>query len=310
MKQLIIDTDFETDCDDAGALAVAHALQESGKIKLAGVVASIHSPWPAAGVRAFNLAFNRPDVPVGTNRRNENGEAYRRIALDHTPRLYHRAMAERFPAALPERFTPEEGVTLYTRLLQEAPDGGVVICAIGLLTVLAALLDSGAAPLIARKVKQLVTMAEAPFPCGNDGFNWNMDRVSAQRVLTDWPTPVVVSPLGRDVETTAWNCGEGVRAELLQLAYRQMGGGDRRYRRASWGQLGVLYAAGELDAQVELSPPGEIHYDPVTGGHRWIPGDRKRRFLHRKADSTVLAALVQSWMCRACQITQEAIPCV
>ena len=48
MNSLIIDTDFETDCDDAGALAVACALADAGRIRLLGVNASVCSPWPAA----------------------------------------------------------------------------------------------------------------------------------------------------------------------------------------------------------------------------------------------------------------------
>lgn len=46
-------------------------------------------------------------------------------------RLYHRAMAEAVPEALPDRFRPEEGVALYRRLLEQAEDGSVTICAIG-----------------------------------------------------------------------------------------------------------------------------------------------------------------------------------
>ncbi|HCH85950.1 MAG TPA: nucleoside hydrolase, partial [Lentisphaeria bacterium] len=55
METIILDTDFETDCDDAGALCVLHALARRGNAAIAGVIASVHSPWPAAGVRALNL---------------------------------------------------------------------------------------------------------------------------------------------------------------------------------------------------------------------------------------------------------------
>ena len=49
MEKLIIDTDFETDCDDAGALAILHGLADRGLIEPLGIVASVNSGWPAAG---------------------------------------------------------------------------------------------------------------------------------------------------------------------------------------------------------------------------------------------------------------------
>lgn len=48
MEKLIIDTDFETDCDDAGALAILHGLADRGLVEPLGIVASVNSCWPAA----------------------------------------------------------------------------------------------------------------------------------------------------------------------------------------------------------------------------------------------------------------------
>ena len=59
IPRLIIDTDFETDCDDAGALAVAHKLADEKLIDLAAVNASVNSPLPALGTAALNAAFGR-----------------------------------------------------------------------------------------------------------------------------------------------------------------------------------------------------------------------------------------------------------
>ena len=140
METIILDTDFETDCDDAGALCVLHALARRGNAAIAGIIASVHSPWPAAGVRALNLRLGRPDIPVGCNFDYPDSGRYRQHRERMPGRLYHRAMAEAVPEALPDRFRPEEGVALYRRLLEQAEDGSVTICAIGLLTLLAELL--------------------------------------------------------------------------------------------------------------------------------------------------------------------------
>jgi hypothetical protein len=62
IPRLIIDTDFETDCDDAGALAVAHKLADENIIELAAVNASVNSPLPALGAAALNAAFGRRNI--------------------------------------------------------------------------------------------------------------------------------------------------------------------------------------------------------------------------------------------------------
>ena len=51
METIILDTDFETDCDDAGALCVLHALARRGNAAIAGVIASVHSSRRPSGLR-------------------------------------------------------------------------------------------------------------------------------------------------------------------------------------------------------------------------------------------------------------------
>ena len=110
MEKLIIDTDFETDCDDAGALAILHGLADRGLIEPLGIVASVNSCWPAAGVRALNLAFGRPELPVGCNFDCPDTFAYRLHRENHIPQLYHWKLVQRRPEASPGRFRPEEAV--------------------------------------------------------------------------------------------------------------------------------------------------------------------------------------------------------
>lgn len=302
MTRLIVDTDFETDCDDAGALAVLHGLADCGKVEILGINGSICSPLPAAGICAFNRAFNRARLPVGCNRSVANGPVYRALAEKLRERMYHGEMARQLAGEI----VPEDSFSFYTRLLENAPDHSVTICAIGLLSSLAELLQRGAGELIRRKVVRLVTMAEAACPDGKDGFNWNMDRHSAEIVLREWPGPIVVTALGGDVLTSAVPCGTTPRAEMLRIAYRRMGGGDVSYRRSSWDQIAVLCAADMLGSMAALSEPGDICYCPESGEHHWSPGNGRRSFLLPKASPEELAAFVQDWMIRACKDVQEA----
>ena len=52
--RIIFDTDMETDCDDAGALAVLHALADNGECEILATVVSVRDPWSAATVDAIN----------------------------------------------------------------------------------------------------------------------------------------------------------------------------------------------------------------------------------------------------------------
>ena len=62
---IILDTDLDTDCDDAGALSVLHALDRGGNCRLAGVICGSPIEACAAAARAINLAAGRADIPVG-----------------------------------------------------------------------------------------------------------------------------------------------------------------------------------------------------------------------------------------------------
>ena len=300
MEKLIIDTDFETDCDDAGALAILHGLADRGLVEPLGIVASVNSCWPAAGVRALNLAFGRPELPVGCNFDCLDTFAYRLHRENHIPQLYHWKLVQRRPEASPGRFRPEEAVALYRRLLETAPDHSVTICAIGLLTLLAELLrQPGGRELVARKVKLLVSMANGVRPEGRPGFNWEMAPEAAAFVTAEWPTPILVSPIGGDVLTGA-ELARRVAADNLELlAYRKFGGGTPGFRRSSWDQLAVLAAADVLErcGFAARSEPGRIVFDPAGCSHRWTEPHGAPHWclsLTRSPDES--AAFVESFM--------------
>ena len=61
--QLVIDTDMMTDSDDAGALAVAHALEDNGEAKILGVMLSAHDErhYNSNTVKAINNYYNGRD---------------------------------------------------------------------------------------------------------------------------------------------------------------------------------------------------------------------------------------------------------
>ncbi len=63
--RILFDTDLQTDCDDAGALAILHALADAGEAEILGLVVSSGDPWAAGCADAINTWYGRPDLPVG-----------------------------------------------------------------------------------------------------------------------------------------------------------------------------------------------------------------------------------------------------
>jgi inosine-uridine nucleoside N-ribohydrolase len=284
-KQIILDTDIDTDCDDAGALAVLHAMANTGECELRGVVCSVPAPQCAGAVRAINAWYGRPTIPVGLvnvpdYETSDSWKPYR----DHHARFlkpnsgadpYNVRLAQTRPADDPP---PEDAVRLYRRVLAAAADQSVTICAIGTLTALAQLLESPAdsqtpltgAQLVGRKVCELVTMAVAPFPAGREAFNWRMDPASAAAVIRNWPTPVTVSPHGDRVLTGARFVAAAPAGQPVREAYVAYLGGEGK-NRPSWDLIAALYAVRGMSGPFDVSPSRSLTLNSPSGDYQWQP---------------------------------------
>src|SRR5690606_38688231 len=63
--QIIFDTDMGPDYDDVGAIAVLHALADSGECEILATVASDAHPSIAPTIEVLNRYFGRGDLPIG-----------------------------------------------------------------------------------------------------------------------------------------------------------------------------------------------------------------------------------------------------
>ena len=63
--KLIIDTDMSTDCDDVGALCIAHALEQRGEAELLAVVHDTGVSTGVGAVSSINHWYGRDDLLVG-----------------------------------------------------------------------------------------------------------------------------------------------------------------------------------------------------------------------------------------------------
>ena len=294
-ERVILDTDIDTDCDDAGALAVLHNLAGRGMVEILGVVCCVPSPWCAPFVHALNRWYGRGGIPVGEARVPdwESSPVYtvyheERTAMSDGGRipLYNEAVAR---AAFPSGDFPanEEGTALYRRLLAAQPDRSVTLCAIGMLTVLAQLLRTGpdthsplpGSELVRRKVARLVTMAKAAPLRGEEEFNWRMDLPAARTVVSEWPTPLIVSDHGETVRTGKRFLKAVPEEHPAAVAYRSVLSRTGEEDRPSWDQLAVAWSAGAGDKWLRATGHGSIVLDEQSAEYVWTaergPADRQ-----------------------------------
>ena len=84
---VIFDTDMGSDCDDAGALAVLHALADAGEVRILGVIFSSGKNRYGVGTcDAINTYYGRGDLPLGQYQGTDVGDPQdsytKRIATD------------------------------------------------------------------------------------------------------------------------------------------------------------------------------------------------------------------------------------
>ena len=250
MVRLFLDTDFGPDCDDAGALQLAHFLCDAGEAELLGVTHCTGNPYGLPAISALNR-FNGREVPLGTSKKEFLSEF-------HT---YNRPMSEKFSHEFEDGRPQRSAVEVFREVMQRQEDRSVVVCSIGPMNNLAEFLeDEACRKLIEKKVIRLVSMAGNFTP--GAGAEWNVQRdvPAARKVVENWPGEIVFCP---------WECGGSV---LTGMCYRgrenehpaacayyhwSKGGMER----PSWDLLTVLHAVRENNGLMKQSPWGRIELD-------------------------------------------------
>jgi inosine-uridine nucleoside N-ribohydrolase len=242
--RILLDTDLNTDCGDAGALALLHALADLGEADILGVGVSVSNPDAAKAVLAINEYYRRADVPLG----QYQGEP----PVELHGHAFVRAVAKMARSNLPPL---PDTTALYRNMLAAQPDGSVTMVAIGFHNTLQRLLESppdeisgqwGVA-LVSRKIQKLVVMggqypdSESITPLGGAEYNfWRVPRAAAY-VSTHWPTPIAFA---------GFEVGEAILAgRLLQrqtpannpvrVAYEVY---EHPWGRSAWDETAIWYA--------------------------------------------------------------------
>ncbi|WP_165452784.1 nucleoside hydrolase [Paenibacillus thalictri] len=295
--KIILDTDIGPDCDDAAALAVLHALADSGEAEILGVTHCTSSPWGAGCIDTINRYYGRPDIPIGTLKTPGflEGESYEK---------YNRTICETYPNRYRKGGEPDDAALLLRKLLAAELDGGVVIVAIGPLPNLRGLLQSesdeisplAGTELVARKVSELVVMGGA-FPSGAE-WNFQMDPASAKFVVEHWPTPIMFSgfEIGDAVKTGDRLFRETPDHHPVRLAYELFLG--KQGGRSSWDLTAVLYGVRGLGAYWTASEEGCVSVGEA-GENEWAASPRRgHRYLMPKMDNDQLQQVLEDLLVR------------
>ncbi|MEJ7766529.1 MAG: nucleoside hydrolase [Chitinophagaceae bacterium] len=281
---VIFDSDMGPDYDDAGAIALLHALADSGYAKVLATIASTNYEGVAGVLNVFNTYFNRPGVPVGVPK----GKAVSLRDSQH----WTDTLLDRYPHLIKTNARARDATALYRRILAAEPRRSVTIVNVGFLTNLAELYNSPAdqysplngRDLIREKVKELVCMA-GKFPSGKE-FNVEKDAAASKIVFDNWNTPIIFSgfeigqkikaglPLVQNKAIQNSPVKDVFRISIPKSAQDSAG-------RMSWDQTAVLIAIKGYkpwyrlqEGRIEVEATGSNTWNNSGKGHFYLVEDR------------------------------------
>lgn len=282
---IIFDTDMDLDCDDAGALAVLHALMDSNEANILGVIVDVPFEASAKCVMIINNYYNRPEIPVGLledidYKKGNKYQLYKgaKKRLGEFRDYYTNKIVKHYSSDITENQKIWESVNLYRHLLSNSEDHSVVIVAVGLLTALKALLDSppddlsplNGTDLVKLKVKKLVTMGIGRFPSAQAEFNWLMDWESARFVISHWPTDLVVQSNGTEFLTGNKLSIRTPESNPVRKIYETYVKSPRKGN-SSWDPITAFYGVRGSEPYLEEKKGYRLILEPELGKNHWVP---------------------------------------
>lgn len=287
--KIIFDTDMETDCDDAGALAVLHALADNGECEILATMVSVKDPLSAAATNVINTYYGRPHLPIGTLK----GPG----VLEKSKYVKH--LAEDFPHELASGDDAPDAAALYRDILEKQPDHSVTIVTVGYMANLKNLLQLPAsgervsgADLVKAKVAKWVCMGgnfignppKDDLKLGN--VNFQRDASSALFTINHWPVGGEIVFVGREIGSvpSGLTIGESLAKMPLtnpvRMAYFHYFGAQKSRHVADLTT--VLYAVRGLRDYWEIQTKGYMDLQPDMKFEWKFDQDRQQSYLLKK----------------------------
>ena len=289
MRNIILGTDWFTDCDDAVALRLLCRAHMRGEINLSAVVINACLPDSVPSLDGF-ITLEGCSLPL--------------IGIDHSATVfkgsstYQRRLSE-YASVYRSNEDAEDGVRVYRRALANAKER-VDICEIGFLQVLAALIESegddispqSGIELIRQKVGRLYIMGGRWDVDGGMEYNFSSSSVAAaaaHTVLRYFPRPITLLgwEIGNDVIT-----GKHLRHDdHLKVAMCDHGSPCGR---PSWDPMLVSLAlCGDADTAGYRCVEGTAYADTDTGANHFTPcNSGQHRYVIKKCDSTFYEKII------------------
>ena len=285
---IIFETDIGNDVDDAMAMDMIYKYLDNDKINLLAFSINKDGLAPAEFVDIMNTWYGYPDIPIGIIR---NGADCETDAVNYAKAVVNLKKEDgtpMFERSLKEYDKLPDAHMLYRKILAQMPDNSVTIVSVGFSTNLARLMDTPAdeyspltgKELVAKKVKELITMAGHTSDVNFHEYNVFKDPPAAKKVFEEWPTKVVTSPF----EVGIAICYPGVSIEN-DFAWAESGHPmveayksylPMPYDRPTWDLTSLLYAV-EGDSfftmhgpfTMEVTEKGGTIFTPDENGNRY-----------------------------------------
>ncbi len=296
---LILDTDLGPDYDDVGAMALMHALADSGYVKVLAVMSSNHDERVIPCVDVLNTYFNRPNIPLGAPK-SGGGVT---MTAPHKVK-WTDALPANYPHKVKKTSDAQDAVKLYRQILSAQPDNSVVICTVGFFTNLKDLLHSdgddysplSGKELVAKKVKHLVSMA-GTFPKGRE-FNVYCDTPASKVVVEEWPTEILFSgwEIGNAVVTGKKLVASDIQNSPVKETYALCFAEGDPDGRMSWDQTAVLVAIKGFEPYYKVER-GTFTIVDDEGNNTWTADEKGRDLrLIELMPPTQVAAIIENYM--------------
>ncbi|KAI1325008.1 inosine/uridine-preferring nucleoside hydrolase [Xylariaceae sp. FL0255] len=307
---LVIDTDFFSDVDDAAALLLAATSPHTNLLAVNINVASTYSVLAASAILAY---YGKPfsEVPLGVRRPLEDkifidtwgfelGEYASKVAFRYADSDSGREGEGRGSLTWGRAEDAWDPVMLYRRILAGAEDGSVTIASIGFLENLSGLLNTTAdgisllagPDLIAAKVSELVVMGGA-YPSGHEFNFWGDNPLVTAHVINSWKGKIVFSgfEMGENVLTGVDFMNQGPEDDPVRRAYFWYTYGESR---ASWDPLTILYAINGLGDMFEYRNKFGYNVVHPNGSNQWIHDEdvTNQHFLGLRVSNSTAASRI------------------
>lgn len=258
---IIFDTDMDSDCDDAGALAVLHYYADRKMANILGVIFSSGKNRYGIGVcDAINTYYGRENIPLGQYKRNDIGDPrinYGKAIATNTELFHHNVID-----------STEEMISVYKQILKKQPDSSVTIVTVGHPHALYLLMhDKEGLNLVCSKVTKCICMENTGTEPSN-GWNFTQNGVApyVKEILCKWPTPVYFSGYGTTVLTGNRLLPSTPPDNPVREAYR-LWNNSLENGRSSWDLITVMFAVEpqlfilETNGQLVINDENKVYWD-------------------------------------------------